>query len=570
MPCKWIPRFDEAVPADVEKMAEQLNITPLLAEILWSRGLHSTEAMDRFLSPRLEHLAHPSTIPGLEDAANTLAQGFAEGRSLAVWGDYDVDGITSSTVVKEFFAARGIEIQHHLPNRLEEGYGMNVPGVEELARNGVTMLLTVDCGITDYEPIQRAKELGMVVVVSDHHLPAEEFPVADAICNPRLPGGEGGPYEALAGVGVAWMIMARLNSLLPGERMDMRSLLDLVALGTIADVVPLSGQNRILVKNGLLKIKEANRPGLAALKTVSNFDRYAELGAGQIGFHLAPRINAAGRLGSPEKGLELLTADTYEAALPIATELDAVNAERRKTEQEITEEAMRQAHSMLDHRGFVLFAEHWHSGIVGIVASRIVERFYRPCLLVTQDPETGLLKGSGRSIDEFDLHGGLCELEDLLEGFGGHRQAAGMSLTRENLDELRKRFDAIVAREVGEKPLAPRLKVDRELAFPEITHTLLRELDLLQPFGIGNPEPVFTSEPVVVQDYRRFGREREHVKLVLRDDKTGACLPAKAWRKAESLHRSFQNSVMSFAFTPKIDRFDGIPRIEMNVKDWNE
>lgn len=570
MPCKWIPRHDEDVPADVQGMAEQLNITPLLAEILWQRGYHTVDAMDRFLTPRLANLAHPSTIPGLEDAANVIAEGLKSGMKMAVWGDYDVDGITSTAVVKQFMAEKDVAVAHHLPNRLEEGYGMNVSGVEQLAESGIELLLTVDCGITDFEPIERARELGMTVVVTDHHLPAQDFPPANAICNPRLPGGEGGPHESLAGVGVAWMLMAALNSLLPGERVDMRNTLDLVALGTIADVVPLAGQNRILVKNGLLGIKEAVRPGMEALKVVSNFDRKADLGAGQIGYHLAPRINAAGRLGSPEKGLDLLLADSYEAALPIANELDAVNAERRKQEQEITEEAMKQAHSMLDQRGFVLFSEGWHSGIIGIVASRIVEKFHRPCLLLTEDPETGLVKGSGRSIDEYDLHSGLCKLQGLLEGFGGHKQAAGLSLKKENVETLRKEFDRIVADELGERPLPAKIKVDRELSFAEISHVLLKELEHLQPFGLGNPEPVFVSEPVLVQEYRCFGREREHVKLVLRDEKTGANLPAKVWRQAKSLRRDVQGTQLRFAFTPKIDRYNGIPNIEMNVKDWNQ
>ncbi|GAB7022647.1 single-stranded-DNA-specific exonuclease RecJ [Salidesulfovibrio brasiliensis] len=550
-------------------MADQLNITPLLAEILWQRGYRTVEQMDRFLSPMLVNLAQPSAVPGLEDAAHVVNEALRAGKRMAVWGDYDVDGITSTAVVKQFMAERGFEVAHHLPNRLEEGYGMNVSGVEKLAESGIGLLLTVDCGITDFEPIERAKELGMTVVVTDHHLPAQNLPVADAIANPRLPGGEGGPYESLAGVGVAWVLMAALNSLLPGERVDMRKTLDLVALGTIADVVPLSGQNRILVKNGLLRIKEAARPGMAALKVVSNFDRLADLGAGQIGYHLAPRINAAGRLGSPEKGLDLLLAESYEAALPVANELDAVNAERRKQEQEITEEAMKQAHSMLDKRGFVLFSEGWHSGIIGIVASRIVEKFHRPCLLLTEDPETGLVKGSGRSIDEYDLHGGLCKLEELLEGFGGHRQAAGLSLKKENVEKLRERFDRIVADELGERPLPAKIKVDRELTFAEINHVLLKELEHMQPFGLGNPEPVFVSEPVVVQEYRCFGREREHVKLVLRDEKTGANLPAKVWRQAKALRREVQGTQLSFAFTPKIDRYNGIPNIEMNVKDWN-
>lgn len=336
MPNIWKARC-AGTPPDAEKMAEELHVSPLIVDILWNRGLTTVPEMDRFLSPTLRHLAPPTEIPGLSDAVEVLAKGVAEGRKLAVWGDYDVDGITSTTLVIEFFAAHGIDVAHHLPNRMEEGYGMNIPGVERLADEGVQMLFTVDCGISDNEPVARAKELGMLVVVSDHHLPGDALPQADAICNPRLR--EGGPYDDLAGVGVAWMVMAALNKKMPGAPVDMRSLLDLVALGTIADVVSLTNMNRILVKNGLLVVKEAPRPGMAALKVVCEYKRNTELGAGQIGFNLAPRINAAGRMGDPTKALKMLMAESFDAAMPFAEELNAINMERRRQEQEISEQA---------------------------------------------------------------------------------------------------------------------------------------------------------------------------------------------------------------------------------------
>ena len=463
-------------------MAEELNVSPLIVEILWNQSLSDVDEMDRFLSPLLRHMANPAEVPGLTEAAETLARGLDEGRKLAVWGDYDVDGITATAVIKEFFAMRGMEVMHHLPNRMEEGYGMNVPGVEHLHEQGATMLLTVDCGITDSAPVARARELGMTVVVTDHHLPGETLPEAHAVCDPRLV--EGGPCDDLAGVGVAFMLVVALNRLLPGDPVDVRPLLDLVALGTIADIVKLTGQNRILVKNGLLVIKEAKRPGMAALKVVSDYDRRAELGAGQIGFHLAPRINAAGRMGDPEKALRLLLAKDFDSAMPIAEELNAINMERRRQEQEISEQAFAQAESMRHMAGLVLHADHWHPGIIGIVASRVVEKYYRPTLLLcTPESSGGLLKGSGRSISEFNLYDGLADVADVLEGFGGHSQAAGVSLKPENLKALRERFNDRVIEKLGPKPLTPTLKLDHELAFSNINNTLLKELEMLQPYG---------------------------------------------------------------------------------------
>jgi len=548
-------------------MAEELSVSELIVEILWNRGLTTVDEMDKFLSPLLRHMANPSEIPGLTEAAETLAKGVADGRTLAIWGDYDVDGITATAVVKEFFGMHGMEIMHHLPNRMEEGYGMNVEGVEMLKEQSADMLLTVDCGISDMAPIARARELGMVVVVTDHHLPGDDLPEANAICNPRLK--EGGPCDDLAGVGVAFMLMVALNKLLPGDPVDVRPLLDLVALGTIADIVKLKGQNRILVKNGLLLIKEAKRPGMAALKVVSDYERQAELGAGQIGYNLAPRINAAGRMGDPTKALNLLLAKSFDEAMPIAEELNAINLERRRQEQEISEQAFAQAESMKHMAGFVLYGEDWHPGIIGIVASRVVEKYYRPTLILCKsEAEGGLLKGSGRSVSEFNLYEGLQAVSGTLEGFGGHKQAAGMSLKPENLGAMREQFNAHVIEKLGPEPLTPTIKLDHELGFSNINHTLLKELELLQPFGMGNPEPLFATKKVTVAEHRTFGREREHVKLVLQDEETGTKLPGKAWRMGNTLTRQVQGKSMRFAFSPKIDRYRGIPKIDLLIKDW--
>lgn len=564
MPCNWNIRSRDDIPPEVAGHALALNVSLLIAEILWNRGLTTREAMDRFLSPGLRHLADPKVIPGLSEAARALAGAVAQGRRLAVWGDYDVDGITSVALVKDFFAKRGMAVAHHLPNRLTEGYGLNIPGIERLAAEGVGALLTVDCGVSNIQEVRRANELGMSVVLSDHHLPGQDLPPAVAVCNPRL---GPNPCANLAGVGVVFMLMAALNRLLPGEPLDMRQFLDLVVLGTVADVVELTGQNRILVKNGLLLLKDPQRPGIAALKAVSGYDALAELGAGQIGFQLAPRLNAAGRLGDPGKALSLLLAGDAEEARPLAAELNALNAARRKEEQGILEAAQAQAEAQVQAGalGLVLFGQDWHPGVIGIVASRVVERHYRPTLLVCE--ENGRLKGSGRSIEEFDLHAGLTAIEDLFLIYGGHRQAAGFSMLPENLTALRERFDRAVAEAVGGTPLSPTLRLDRVLGFREIDQTLLKELELLQPFGLGNPEPVFRTPPVVVREHKVFGSE--HVRLLLHDAAGKATLTAKAWRKAQALPRQVLGKTMTFAYTPRIDRFEGIPRIELTIRDWN-
>ena len=570
MPARWIPRGGDAPSPRVLAMAEEGGVPPLIAEILAARGLATAEAMQRFLNPGLAHLTPPSDIPGLDEAAAALAKGLDQGRTLAVWGDYDVDGVTATAVVKTFLKDRlGLDVRHHLPNRLEEGYGLGAEGIRRLAGEGVDLLLTVDCGITDVDEVRLARELGMEVVVSDHHLPGDALPEAAVVCDPKL--ADCGNHD-LAGVGVAFLLMTALNRLLPGEPVDWRPLLDLVALGTIADVVPLTGPNRILVKNGLLLIKEARRPGIAALKQAAGYDQLAALGAGQIAFGLAPRINAAGRMGDPGLALDTLLAPSVDAALPLAKRLDAMNAERRAEEDRILEAALEQAEALVDGEdprlALVLHQEDWHPGIIGIVASRVVERHYRPTVLLTRDGD--VLKGSGRSIEEFDLHAALGGCAHLLEGYGGHRQAAGLSLAPGNLEAFAEAFHQAAALGLGPTPLAPRLSYDRELPFAAIDNALLRGLEELQPFGMGNPEPVFVSPPVLVKDRRAFGKDGMHVNLTLTDEDSGRTFTGKAWRQAESLPADLRGETLRFAFTPRIDTWTGMPTIELRIKDWND
>ncbi|MEW5773782.1 MAG: single-stranded-DNA-specific exonuclease RecJ [Thermodesulfobacteriota bacterium] len=563
MPRRWIRRNDRrANPASAD-WAVRLGISERLAGLLWDRGLDSLAAMDVFLSPHLRHLAPLEDWPGLDAAARILAEGLAAGRKLAVWGDYDVDGVTSTALVSQVLAGRGTAVETYLPDRTGEGYGLNCAGIEALAARGAQMLLTVDCGISDVAEVRRAKELGLTVVVCDHHLPGPELPPADAVLDPRLCEC---PCADLAGVGVAFLLMAAVNRLLPGEPVDMREVLDLVAVGSIADVVKLTGQNRILVKNGLLKVAEARRPGLAALKDVGGFSPTASLGAGQVGFSLAPRINAAGRLGSARDALDLLLAPDHAAAAPLAKRLDELNGQRQRTEETILKEALEQAAGRLDKPGLVLFAPHWHAGVIGIVASRVVEAHYRPTLILTRDGDR--LKGSGRSTEEADLHGALAACAHLLAGFGGHRQAAGLSIAPENLEALEAAFCAAVAAQIGPEPLAPTLRLDGELPFADVGFDLLKELELLQPFGPGNPEPTFFSPPVRVSGHKVFGKG--HVRLTLLDETSRITLAAKAWRQADTLPRTLQGSAIQVAFRPRIDRYSGIPTIELDVKDWRE
>lgn len=567
---QWVFRKDDSVapPDDLDDWSETLEISPHLAKFLWARGIRSKEEMEAFIAPFLGRLAPIDAWPGLHEAATIFVEALVQNKKVCVWGDYDVDGITSTALVIEILNLHGFDCLHYIPNRLTEGYGLNQEAISKLAAEGVNLLLTVDSGISDVEAIAHAKSLGMAVIVSDHHLPGEILPPADAFVNPRL---VSCPYPFLAGVGVAFMFMAAVNSLLHSmgkERQDMRVALDLVALGTLADVVDLQGANRILVKNGLLKIAEADRIGLAALKSVCNFAPKASLGSGQVVFTLAPRINAAGRLGSSEVALELLLTKNMDRAMVLARELNSLNIQRRSEEDGILEEALEQAKAQVEEgrMGIVVYGMDWHPGVIGIVASRIVESLHRPTVVLSSIEDH--LKGSGRSIVGFDLHEAFGACSHLLLGYGGHYMAAGLSLMPDNLEEFAKCFDTLVAEGLGVHAKEPVCKLDGELDFALATDFIfLKELEMLQPFGTGNSEPVFCSGAVRVKEMR----QRTNLMLLeLEDPKSGLVLKAKAWRNLSAMPTSLKNKLIRIAFTPRIDRYNGVASVELRLKDWKE
>ena len=548
--------------AEQERIAQRLEVSPLLVHLMSLRGLASEGDMDKFLSPGLRFLHTLDKWPGIEDGAALLREAIEAGRRIAVWGDYDVDGITATALVKDFMAGRDVDILHYIPDRLDFGYGLHQDGIRELAGKGVGLLLTVDCGIANSEEIREAKALGMQVIVTDHHLPGHELPAADVIINPKL---GGWPSPNLSGVGVAFLLMGALNRILPGPQADIRDFLDLVALGTVADVVPLDDQNRILVKNGLLLIKEGRRPGIQALKEISGMAPDESVGTGAIGFALAPRINAAGRIGDPDMAVRLLLEKDRDAGRKLAEQLDKLNARRKLEEQRILEEAIAQAESQLHLPGLVLHSEHWHSGIIGIVASRIVERFHRPCLILTK--ENGIFKGSGRSTPTFDLYQALLSCKQCLYKFGGHRQAAGLKLEPFQLANLKELFAWAVTEQLGANPAPPVLELDAELPFSLIDHTLLKELELLQPFGQGNPRPIFLSPPLTVLRHRFFS-QKKHLELHLSDTTDGTSMRAVAWRQGERWQGTpLDKGTLKIAYTPRLSKFNGLLQIELAVQD---
>jgi len=549
------------------ELANKLDLSPTLVEILCSRGYNTLKEIDEFLSPHLRYLNQLNTFQELNHCASIIADCLLENKKCLVWGDYDVDGITSTTLVLDVLENHGFLAEFHIPTRKDEGYGLNIAQIEKYAKEGIKLLITVDCGISDCAEIKRARELGITVVISDHHLPPPTLPDANGICNPRI---QNGLCPHLAGVGVAFYLMSAVNNILEkhtGHKFDMREVLDLVALGTLADMVYLSKQNRILVKNGLLKVGSANRLGIVALKKVSDLNATAPLTSGQIVFKLAPRINAAGRMAEGSIAVNLLRTKDYDEALTIANNLNKINLERKQKEIIIQAEAREEALKYDNSHSLVLFKKDWHSGILGIIASRMVNEFNKPTLILCQDANT--VKGSGRSIAGFDLHNALTKFEDILLRYGGHKLAVGLQLNEENLEELRARFEQHFIEDMGEEKLKATTLIDRELDFATVSDfTFLKELELMQPFGTGNAEPTFAINNLIIKGYKIFGRNKEHINLELLDTATNITLRAKLWHKAKYFSAASLNKAFKMAFSVTIDKYNGIANISLNVKDY--
>ncbi len=567
----WYLRPGDGQPPSAE-LGDRLSISPFLQDILWRRGLTGEREINDYLNARLAGLVNPERCPQVPEAADFLVKALLDGKKLVVWGDYDVDGTTSTALVLDVLQFHGISAMWHIPDRHKEGYGMNVPCIERLHELGCQVLLTVDSGIADVKAIARARELGMDVVVSDHHLPPDPLPPATLFFNPRMVDPDSVPCPHLAGVGVAFYLMAAVNTRLArvtGRTFKMDNVLDLVALGTLADVMRLTGQNRILVRAGLARLMQPRRPGISALKAVSGMNVNAPVSASQVSFKLAPRINAAGRMSHARVAVNLLRSASHTDSMDLAHQLDEFNATRRDTEHIVLDQARSQAAGHLKTHpdcGLVLYGKQWHPGIIGIVATRITEEFHVPCIIVCDDKDT--LKGSGRSVPGFDLYGCLADIPDHLMAFGGHRQAAGVRIMPGYLEAFRKDFqEATRARLTGAGEQV--IWVDRVLGFRDAAAPVhLRELAMMEPFGPGNPEPVFLSNPLEVIGRTPFRSRHDSVDLNLRDTVDGQILHAKGWGMAEKLDASLLGRLIRIVFMLRTETRMGLAGPEITIKDW--
>ncbi|HEY2989306.1 MAG TPA: single-stranded-DNA-specific exonuclease RecJ [Candidatus Binatia bacterium] len=498
---RWV--LKEADEGCVVRLSQALQVQPLIARLLAHRGLTEPDAARRFLSCSLRaDLPSPFLMTGMKAAAERLAAAVTSGELICVWGDYDVDGTTGTATLVCFLREIGCNAIYYIPHRIDEGYGLNAQGIQQLHAQGVRVVVSVDCGVSNYKEIELAQSLGIDVVVVDHHQPPEILPPALAILNPHQPACSF-PDKGLCGAGLAFYLVIGLRAKLrDGGRFagsavpDIRRCLDVVTLGTIADMVPLKGANRVLSRRGLEVLGGSTRPGILALKQVAGLQA-GEMTAGQVGFRLGPRINAAGRMDAALKVVQMLTTDSADEALRIAQELDGHNRERQTTEAKVLKEALEQAGAEIgDRYSLVLGHEGWHPGVLGIVASRIVERFHRPTVVVGF--QEGVGKGSARGIRGFHMVEAFRRCADCLEKFGGHEYAAGLTIMQEKFASFAERFEATARAALAPEHLTPVIDVDAELDFSILGIELLRQISALEPFGIGNPEPVFVTRGVEI------------------------------------------------------------------------
>ncbi|MEQ9616936.1 MAG: single-stranded-DNA-specific exonuclease RecJ [Phycisphaerales bacterium] len=569
---RWL--MDEP-PTGIDTSA--LDLEPIVLRFLASRGFTDASAIAAYTRPRLDGMHDPSQLPGVERAAERLLAALEHNERVVIYGDYDVDGVCATAILFHMMKtlSPGADVRTYVPHRVDEGYGLNDEAIRELAEGGAGVIVSVDCGITASGPARVARDAGVDLIITDHHNIDETAPLPEAhtLVHPRLPDSVY-PYGELCGAGVAYKLAWRLATMKTGgERVGetlQRLLLDLLALAglaTVADIVPLTGENRIIAKWGLARVKSTDLLGLRALLEASGLDGQ-DVDAEHAGFTLGPRLNACGRLGHAKDAVELFTTDDAARANEIAGSLSKLNDQRRRTETKIFEHASDLAReagmTAPANRAIVLAHEAWHTGVVGIVCSRLVGAFGRPSILMQRDGD--LCKGSARSIEGFNLHAALVECADCLETYGGHDMAAGLKLRAERLGAFTERFTAVANAQIEESMLTPSLRIDCEADLSEFTPNAVRQLLDLGPFGSRNHEPTFLLRRVTpARDATPFGKQGDHMNLHVRDGSRE--IRFVAWRWGDRREQLRAGTALDIVVRPKLSTWRGVTRLEPEIKD---
>ena len=575
MPRQWI--YSPHDPVAIDHLTRELKLSPMVAQVLIARGFCTADKARGFLKTQLTDLFDPSLLPGIDDAADRVVAAISDKRRITIYGDYDVDGVTSTSLLWHCLSLAGATVDYYIPCRMEEGYGLNSEALHQLHdEDPARLLISVDCGIASVAEAAVAREIGLELIITDHHRIGSELPDAACLVHPRLPGSEY-PFGDLCGVGVAfklaWAICQRLGDgkkVSPRMREFLKSAVGLTAIGTVADVVPLVNENRVIVRYGLKSIKENPSLGLSALIAVSKLSEKPQFSAEDIGFGLGPRINAAGRLGQARLAVELLTTSDADRATALADYVDQLNNNRKTVERRIfksAKEAIEQHPEWADHATLVLADHEWHPGVIGIVASRVAERFEKPTVLIALK-EDGTGQGSARSWAGFDLYSGIEASQDCLIGFGGHKMAAGVRIEATRIGEFRTCLANWACTRFSPQESDLALQLDAEVLLSEVSRRAVEELNYLGPFGEANPTPRFAATNVeLVEPPRTMGEGDRHLSIRIRQNKT--VMRAVAFGQGEWAEEiATVKGPLSVSFSPVINSFRGFEKVELRLLDW--
>ena len=554
---KW--ELNEANDALINKISEEFNVSKLVANIIANKGITNSDEIEVFLHPRRTDFHDPFMMPDMEKAVDRVVKAIEIHEKVAIYGDYDVDGITSVTVLKSFLEERGIQVNVYIPNRLNEGYGLNKTAMEEIAKQGNKLMITVDCGITAVDEVEYAKTFDIETIITDHHEPAEELPKAIAVVDAKR---KDNKYECrnLAGVGVVFKLIQALSIKLGLDPKEYLKYLDIVCVGTISDIVPLTDENRVIVKLGLKLVEQTKNLGL---KEILQSCGYSKINSTTISFGVAPRINACGRMGHQEEALNLLLSKEENEVKELTQKINEYNKTRQEIEKNIYNEAVEQIEKEgLDTKNtIVVSGKGWHHGVIGIVSSKITELYFKPSILLCE--EDGECKGSGRSIPGFDLHEALMECNDTIDKFGGHAMAVGINIKKEKVEEFKEEFEKI-AKEKEVDKIIPILNLDAEIKLDDVNKEMVDSLKELEPFGEANKMPIFAFRNLKIDSIRSLS-EGKHLRLSVKDNKN--IINAIGFNMGALADTYRIGDRVDIAGNLEINSFNGVDSIQINIKD---
>ena len=554
---KW--KYKELDEEKIDEIVKKFNVPELLATVLVNRGIVDDEEIRVFLNPTRSDFHDPYLMPDMEIAVERIIKAIDNQEKVIIYGDYDVDGITSITVLKKFLKTCGLEADYYIPNRLSEGYGLNKAAIDYIKEKEYTLIITVDCGISGIEEIEYANSLGIETIVTDHHEPMEVLPPAVAIVDLKRKDNDTYPFKSLAGCGVVFKLTQALGMRLGIDEKEYLKYLDIVCVGTISDIVPLVDENRVIAKLGLKLVEVTRNPGLKALLNASG---YKVVNSNTISFGIAPRINACGRMGYEEEALKLFLTENLVQASEITERLNKYNRDRQEIEKNIYDEAIKMMEKEDSNaQSIVLGSNNWHHGVIGIVSSKITEMYFKPSILICFEGEDG--KGSGRSIPGFDLHEALAETAKYLEKYGGHEMAVGLSLKKNNFNRFKEAFEKYVE-EKDITGIVPIIEIDKQISLKDIDSNIVKQLDLLEPFGEANRRPVFVYKNLKIDSIRALS-DGKHLKMTLKDGNT--IVNAIGFNMGQLSKEYMIGDRIDVVGTLEINAYNGREMVQINVKD---